>query len=861
MVNLARSLREQLIVDLSQGRDRKLVAAAESLSAALGRELAADGVADILAQGIVCTHAVLASQPILAGEVVPWVRPGLLPWEGWVINKVLSTEYSVLSMGFATHSAAHLYDEFLHGFDQQQRKRGGVFFTPQPIADYIVAEVDETLRSECGITAGLAADSAIRNPHSAIPCILDPAAGTGVFLLAVIEHIHRTLAEGWRQEGARGDEIDRRWNDYVPSLLPRLWGIELLPVPALLAKLNMVIKLAQTGYRFAEPVKINVILGDALCPSTQSAIRNPQSAIPVIIGNPPFSSLSTNSNEWIARLVRGDEEVRGYIRANGQQLAERKTWLHDDYVKFIRLAQWRVEQAGCGIVGLITNHGYLDNATFRLMRQELLRVFPRARVVDLHGNRKKGEIAPGGGRDENVFGLDQGVAIGIFCRPSAPSRSVIEGRIEYAELWGSRENKLQALSHGDASTPSLARRVSVFTPRPPQWRFVPSDWASHPEYETAWPLAEAMPIHSTAPITARDHFVVAMSQAELERRIEEFRDLSISDDEIRRRYFMRTRSARYQVGDSRGWQLAGARRIVAADSDWRRHIVRCLYRPFDWRYVFWHPAMIDWPRNDVTRHLVGEVSSKFNVQSSRSITGNSTLNLELGTLNYCLIARRQQLPMQPCTFFWIADGLALDGVIRSDNRGSESLFPLYVRDGGEDGGSGWRGNFSAKFVESCCQRVRMDWLPLGRGDLEGRLGPEDLLAYVYALFHAPSYRERYAEALRSDFPRVPAPRNAALFKAMCLLGREMIGVHLLKHSPDRMAAAYSVLSTKYSAPDDISQFCVGGYCVVRKWLQPAGRSTADPQFGLIVSAIRRTIELMNEIDKAILRHGGVERAF
>src|SRR6185503_11938327 len=178
-----------------------------------------------------------------------------------------------------------------------------------------------------------------------------------------------------------------------------------------------------------------------------SALRIPQSAFPILLGNPPFSSLSTTTNDWIARLVRGDDEIRGYIRANGQSLGERKTWLHDDYVKFIRLAQWHVEEAGGGIVGFITNHGYLDNATFRLMRQELLRVFPHIQIVDLHGNRKKGEVSPTGQSDENIFGLDQGVAISLLCRPT-PTRRASEGvqQINHIDLWGLRADKLRALS-------------------------------------------------------------------------------------------------------------------------------------------------------------------------------------------------------------------------------------------------------------------------------------------------------------------------------------------------------------------------------------------------------------------------------
>jgi hypothetical protein len=809
-----------------------------------------------------------------------------------------------------TPSPTHLYDCFLHRYAATSRKRRGVFFTPPPIADYIVARVDRLLRDECDIEEGLASHPALRTPHSALPLILDPACGTGVFLLSVIDHVHRTLVSRWNDDGHGDGDNNCRWNAFVPDFLSRLVGVEILPAAAFLAKLNIALKLAETGYDFGHPVRLNIILADALSPAVHSALRTPRSAFPVLLGNPPFSSLSTTTNDWIVRLVRGDDEIQGYVKANGQSLGERKTWLHDDYVKFIRLAQWHVEEAGCGIVGFVTNHGYFDNATFRLMRHELLRVFPRIEIVDLHGNRKKHEVAPDGSRDENVFRLDQGVAISIFCRPYIPlpsgeggrrpgegveilARSASEEphhraspRLDYSELWGTRADKL-AMLH-DAS---LALRASALAPHPPDWRFIPApNVARNREYDSAWSLADAMPVNTTAPVTARDHFVVAFTAEQLQDRVREFRDFSIPDDEIRRRFFTRTRSARYPLGDTRGWKLSEARRIVAADDDWQRKIVRCLYRPFDWRYVFWHPAMIDWPRREVTRHLMDDEASGGRRQESVA-ENQQVQNPKSKIQNLCLLARRQQLPTQPCTFFWISDGLALDGVIRSDNRGSESLFPLYVAgpgartqwvDAPSDGNgtrsvpTTYQANFAPKFIEQFQSTIGLAWLPIGRGDLAQSFGPEDLLGYIYALFHAPRYRERYADALRTDFPRIVLLRNVRLFASLCHLGHQLIGLHLLRQAP---ATQDSVLSTEYpvlssidesrslrlslspslplsvspSPPPAVASFRAGGYVALRKWLQPPHRSPANPEYQRIAAAIGRTLEIMDKIDKEIAR--------
>jgi predicted helicase len=438
-----------------------------------------------------------------------------------------------------------------------------------------------------------------------------------------------------------------------------------------------------------------------------------------------------------------------------------------------------------------------------------------------------------------VFGLDQGIAIGLFSRASAPTRRVSEemetrsvsewdARVEYGELWGTRDEKLASvasfscLSIPDATNPSLTRRARIVAPTAPHWRFVPTTASAHPEYAAAWSLAEAMPVNTTAPVTARDHFVVAFTREELEQRITEFRDLTIPDDVIRERYFTRTRSSRYQRGDTRGWKLAAARQAVAADADWQAKIVRCLYRPFDWRWVFWHPAMIDWPRTEVTRHLLGS--------------------------NVCLIARRQQLPSQPCTYFWMADGLALDGVIRSDNRGSESLFPLWRMWSDrphrtcdtDDAGPAQEANVSSDFIEHFAKCT--DSPPEREG----------VLAYIYALFHSPTYRERYASELRTDFPRILLPRSKSLYECLAALGHRLINQHLLRADAGE---------THHVDQLQRESFRVGGYTALKKWLQPKHRSQSDPQYARIAAAIDETIELMARIDATIATHGGFPAAF
>lgn len=793
----ARQLKSGLSNRIRDG-DRSLTAAQQSLAAALGRAISAEEAADHLAQGVVCAAPILASTQ-RAIEVVSWIGFTADDWETWILESALSrSDRQSLADANESRTVAHLYEPFLQLYSATTRRRAGVFFTPRPIADYIIRQIDGSLQDDLGLSDGIAS--------RCIPPVafVDPACGTGAFLLALIDHWQAKLVD--------------RWPASAREFMSRLKGIEILPAAALLAKLNLTIKLLETGIESSQPFKIDIRLGDAL--SGQLAIHNRQSTIPVVFGNPPFFSLSTNSGEWITRLVRGDQEVRGYVRAGDLRLGERKTWLHDDYVKFIRLGQWIVEQAGCGIVAYVTNHGFLDNLTFRVMRHELLRVFDRIQIVDLHGNRKKGEIHSGASRDENVFGLDQGIAIAQFSRTGkgpGQRRTTSKFRVEYSELWGGRSKKLEAL---DERTVAPKPPIS-FSLAPPHWQFIPRSHKSiHDEYAGAWLLNEAMPVNAPAPVTARDHFVIGYTVQELIDRIAEFRDLSIDDDVIRSRYFTRTRSSRYTPGDTRSWKLAEARRIVAADNDWRRHIRHCLYRPFDWRYVFWHPAMIDWPRTEVTRNF-----------------RNST--------NYCLIARRQQLPSQPCTYFWISDGLALDGVIRSDNRGSESLFPLYLLENALEGDKP-----AANFEPSFFQQISH----CAGGTCLG----EEALGYIYALFHSPVYRQRYAEQLRGGFPRILLPVKPELFHELSGLGRQLMELHLLRQSS---------LSDWQSNGDlplgeaEIDQFGVGGYQVLKKWLRGTNRHVSDQSYQRIREAIRKTIMLMKRIDAAIDQHGGFPAAF
>jgi predicted helicase len=625
---------------------------------------------------------------------------------------------------FADCCHAYLLEELLAVAQAQNRRRRGVYFTPQEIVRYIVQAVDRELAQRFEMPEGLASSEAQ---------ILDPAAGSGVFLAEAIRVIHTRQSCAWQTQGNSAVSVSARWNDYVSQqLLPRLMGWEIMPEGVVAAHCLVSETLRQTGYSFHTSTCLQIQQRDALAPPKDRRCCN------VILGNPPYASLSTAAHGWIESLIQSPDD--GYMTVDGRPLGEKKHWLHDDYVKFLRLAQWHIQQRGNGIVGLITNHGYLENASFRGMRASLLQTFPRIEIVDLHGNAKMRERSPDGSRDENVFGIASGATIGIFARPpTLPVRT----EVHRVDLWGSRAEKLQRL----ASATKMTRMA--FTPVGPHYRFSPAAERFSSEYDSAWRLCDAMPLFTTAPVTARDSFVVAFSRAELLERMEAFCDLSIPDHIVRQRYLNGTRSSRYPPGDSRSWKLSAARRDLAADNAWQNCIRLCQYRPLDYRYVLWHDALIDWPRREVLRHLLEHD-------------------------NVALIARRQSPTGLPANYFWATQTLALDGIVRSDNRGSESLFPLWRCD--DDLAP--RANFAPKFIAECERALGQEFVERyealsGESQAVG-FTPLALAGYLYGLFWSADYRARYQRELASDFPRIVLPGAAASFFALSRAGLELL---------------------------------------------------------------------------------------
>jgi hypothetical protein len=544
------------------------------------------------------------------------------------------------------------YEHFLAAYNKKLKVQRGVFYTPQPVVSYIVRSVHELLQTEFGLEDGLAAtitwgEMLKMHPGLKLPpktdehdCketispdepfvqILDPATGTGTFIVEVIDIIHKHLKAKWesgigilpviprrgtgilpvsshgRDARATFKTFEAYWNVYVPAcLLPRLYAYELLMAPYAIAHMKIGLKLHETGYRFGSDERVRVYLTNALEPKVRQlptigfeALDHEAAAVnevkwykrfSVVIGNPPYSGISSNMSEYAQHIVDA------YRFVDGAALNEKKIWLQDDYVKFIRKAQTTIEISSAGVFGFISNHGYLDNPTFRGMRQSLMDTYQHMSVLDLHGNANKKEESPDDSEDKNVFDIRQGVGICLATRGGA-----VAG-IKHADLWGSRESKYAWLTKHMVGNSGFSK----LTPDSPYYFFEPQNTDGRVEYEQGWKINEAMPVNSAGFITARDHFVVDFDKDTLLARISDFANPKLSDSEIRTKYFAGCGSAKYSDGDTRGWKVPSARRRVQSDKNPRDHVRCCLYRPFDERQVYWADWMVDWPRPELTRHL------------------------------------------------------------------------------------------------------------------------------------------------------------------------------------------------------------------------------------------------------------------
>lgn len=760
----------------------------------------------------------------------------------------------------------HFYEVFLAEYNPAKRKARGVWYTPEPVVNFIVRAVDEVLKTEFGLADGLADTSRItvdwdtgQNDKTGKPAtirkqvhrvqILDPATGTGTFLAEVVKLVAdrvKGIAPG-------------QWSSYVEQdLIPRIHGFELLMASYAMCHMKLDMILTGLGYRpSATPPRLGVYLTNSLEEGERveqtlfglsraiaeeakaaSDIKR-QTPIMCVIGNPPYSGESANKGPWIMGLMDAYKREPG----GQQKLQERNPkWINDDYVKFIRLAEHMIDRDGKGegVLGFITNHGYLDNPTFRGMRWHLLHCFDRIHVLDLHGNANKKEVCPDGSPDKNVFDIKQGVAIIVAVKHRRDGKKAKPlAEVRHGDLWGNRDAKGEALWAN--SLPALSG--TLLPHKEPAYPFVARDYDVEAVYAQGFSIADLMPTNSVGIVTARDELTIDMNRDALWQRVQDFTQ---TDPETLRE--------RYALGkDVRDWTVAGAKADVIANFS-ETLLVPIAYRPFDNRWTYYtgnSRGFQCYPRNEVMRQLATRQNLAFMLPkqtkdglgalvcasiaghkafSGYDITSNFPLYLypEEGTLDQTI-----RVNFDPKLFARIREAAGLTG-------------PMQAPDGSD---------------------------AFRKATGEARPDEVQVFDYIYGVLHCPAYRATYAEFLKIDFPRVPFPPSPDAFRKVSQQGEALRRLHLMEDAaigeapypfhgdgesmvekPSYGGGRVWINASQYfdNVPAVAWDFPIGGYQPAQKWLKDRkGRALSWDDirhYQKIIKILSETDRIMREIE-------------
>lgn len=763
---------------------------------------------------------------------------------------------------FSRDPFIYFYEDYLAKYDSKLRKSRGVYYTPPPVVNFIVRAIHDVLKDTFGIPNGLADRNRVT--------VLDFACGTGTFLVEVLERIFEEI-------GPDSGKAKQIVSDHI---LNNVFGFEYLIGPYTIAHLKLGQYLADKGHKLADDQRLQVYLTNTLEPikpernylvpelshETELAQEVKERPILVITGNPPYAGHSKNPSTRLvpaADIVKPGkgtkyktvkknnikyyevptpigEAIEAYKLVEEEDFSGKRKivplgeknpkWLHDDYVKFIRFAQMKMDSVQEGVVGIITNHGFLDNVTFRGMRDSLFKSFDQIHIFDLHGSTKPRETAPAGSANENVFDIQKGVAISLLIKRNGLPKGVWR-----TDVWGTRQEKYEWA----ASAEFRSEREEKLYCDQPLWPFYPVDKDLYIKYYSHVSIRDVFEVIVLGYQTHRDHFAIDFEESIVRDRVNDLRSAA-SDASLQ---------SRYNIADNRDWKLEDARDLANLRTNDDGLVIRTLYRPFDLRWcIFGHEAM-DYPR----RELLDHVANRENIQLLVPRQAR-------GEWRHSLVALD------------VAESCAISDQTKEQNYN----IPLYLFAAAqeEDRQSSLFGGADQPATEDKFENIKPEF----RQWIDARYGhahtPEEILGYVYAILHAPDYRHRYADFLRRDFPRIPFPQGVEEFGALSELGWALVQAHLMKSVPKRGLGAYRgkgddwVEKPSYSpaeravwindsnffadVPQAVWDFTIGGYQVVDKYLKSRkGRTLSLDEIENVESVINildLTIDQMERID-------------
>ena len=755
----------------------------------------------------------------------------------------------------------HFYETFLAEYDPKLRKSRGVWYTPAPVVNFIVRAVDDMLKTEFDLPQGLADNSKTKitvnsktpDKHSVTGYkrveqevhkvqILDPDTGTGTFLAEVIKQVNKKFKG---QEGI--------WGSYVENhLLPRLNGFELLMASYAMAHLQLDLLLKETGFEPTTDQRKRVYLTNSLekhHPDTETVFARwlsneaneanhikRDTPVMCVIGNPPYAISSTNKGDWIQNLLTDYKK----------NLNERKINLDDDYIKFIRYGQYFINKNGEGILAYISNNSFIDGITHRQMRKNLLKTFDKVYILDLHGSAKKNETTNDGGKDENVFDIQQGVSINIFVKTGKKKKNEL-GKIFHSDLLGKRGLKYTQLSENSVSS----LKWNQLKNKDPYYFFVPRNYESENQYNNGFSVSDLFINQNSGIQTKNDSLTINLKKRKLENVVHDFNNLSVEE--------LKTK---FNLKDTSGWTALKAKKDILNN---KGNYYTIYYRPFDIRTIY----MTEKSGGFVGRPRLSTMKHFFNGD------------------NYGLITVRQQSTFD-FQHILVSNTLMESGAISLQTKEWGYIFPLYlylkkndqqiIEDSTER-----KPNLNQKIVNKIAKKLNLTFTN-EKETTENTFAPIDILDYIYAVLHSRKYRNKYKEFLKIDFPKVPYPKNKATFLELVKLGGEIRQPHLLE-SPkvenyitsypkkgddvittsigkkdwklfdeEKQLGRIWINETQYfdNIPLTAWEFYIGGYQPAQKWLKDRKNRTLlyDDIFHYqkIIVALSETDRLMKEID-------------
>ncbi|WRC93948.1 N-6 DNA methylase [Helicobacter pylori] len=781
----------------------------------------------------------------------------------------------------------HFYETFLSAYDPKLREKKGVYYTPDSVVKFIINALDSLLKTHFK-DAPLGLKSALDNENIKL---LDFATGTGTFLL---EAFRKALETRKTSDGGTSTKEDKYQN-----LLKQFYGFEYLIAPYAIAHLNLSQAFKE---EFKKPLKENdalqiiltntliqpseIVAYRGLSPIFEKELSNAREIkknenILIITGNPPYSGASSNEGlfEWEVKATYGIEpefqtiEIEKKVKLtdkiqtlleniqtqkeSGDKNALKKLknlhskyklqkeknpkWLLDDYVKFMRFAQNKIKSLGHGLFGFISNNAFLDNPTFRGLRRSLLECYDELYILNLHGNARKKEETPQGAKDENVFNIMQGVSINLFVKKAQTTKQ----KIFYYDVYGGRAEKYAFLAQNDLNSINWLE----LTPRAPFYLLIPQETPLLEEYEQGFSVKDMFQVGGTGICSKRDHVVFHKDKESLLRLLKDFSTLEPS--ELRRKY---------DIEDTEGWKLGRAIENVKKNQhELEKYIVLCQYRPFDYRWTYYTDKSCGFlarPVYDVFKHMLPPPPPPTNPKTPNQTRKNVALNTP----------RQLKNNDKSWTQCFISSSINDQG-LSSGGNGAGVNYPIY-----QFNNPNYTENFTPEFRSFIDKHYNHSFEPL------------EVLGYIYALLYSPNYRKRYEEFLKADYPKILFTNNKDLFRALSLLGIELIGLHVLNqeslnYSFEKLKDATigesyyieahernPIISKKPShneleqrlyinhsayfrgVSQEIYDYRIGGYCVLDKYLKSHKNEPCDfDHVTNIIKVIARTIEIQKTL--------------